>query len=168
MAVFYLDTSAILKRYRTEPGSPVVDVLYDEQGPHDMLLTSLFTCLEFESVAIRALKGKRLTQQAHDALLGGLARDIGEYIRVISFSSDRMTEAVALARSYALKAPDAMQFAAAVHASRTVVSGAFVFVVSDKELLAAAREQKMSTLDPEVPGAMEWLRELRLRESQRS
>jgi len=41
MAVFYLDTSAILKRYRTESGSPTVDDLYDRQGAHDTLLTSL-------------------------------------------------------------------------------------------------------------------------------
>ena len=149
MAIVYLDTSAILKRYRTESGSPVVDDLYDRPGAHDILLTSLFTCLEFESVAIRALNGKRLTQQAYDTLLGGLARDIGEYIFITPFSTDRMTEAISLARSHALKAPDAMQFAAALHATRTVTGGAFVFVVSDKELLAAARELEVTTLDPE-------------------
>jgi hypothetical protein len=110
------------------------------QAAHDTRLASLFTCLEFESVAIRALKGKRIRQQAYHILLGGLARDIDQYILVTSFSPGRMIEAISLARSYALKAPDAMQFAAAVHASRTVVGGAFVFVVSDKELLAAARD----------------------------
>ncbi len=161
-------TPLLLKRYRTESGSPVVDDLYDRQSAHDTLVTSLFTCLEFESVAIRAFKGKRLTQQAYDTLLGGLAHDIGEYILVTSFASDRMTEAISVARAYALKASDAMQFAAAAHASRTVSEGAFVFVVSDKELLAAARELKMTTLDPEAATAMEWLRELRLRENQQS
>jgi uncharacterized protein len=155
MAVFYLDTSAILKRYRTESGSAVVDDLYDQQGTHDTLLTSLFTCLEFESVARGAFKGKQLTQQAYHTLLGGLARDIGEYILVTSFTADRMIEAISLARAHALKAPDAMQFAAAAHVSRTITGGAFVFVVSDKELLAAARELKMTTLDPETPSALE-------------
>ena len=29
MAVFYLDTSALVKRYKTEEGSDIIDYLYD-------------------------------------------------------------------------------------------------------------------------------------------
>jgi predicted nucleic acid-binding protein len=164
MAIFYLDTSAILKRYRTEKGSAVIDDLYNQQAEHDALLTSHFSCLELESVAIRAVKGKLLTREAYNSLLGGLARDIGEYLLVTSFSPDQLTEAIHFARAHALRAADAMQFAAAIDANRTVIGGAFVFVVSDKELLSAARASNMSTLDPEADDAMEWLRDLRLRE----
>src|SRR5262245_63859774 len=67
MATFYLDTSAVLKRYRTETGTDVVEELYEGRASQDSLITSLFTCLEFESVVIRALKGKLLTQEAYDA-----------------------------------------------------------------------------------------------------
>ena len=70
MAVYYLDTSAILKRYRTEKGTDVVDALYEATrpdagqagGPRGLmdalresisarrrLYTSHFTCLEVES-----------------------------------------------------------------------------------------------------------------------
>ena len=79
MAIFYLDTSAILKRYRTENGTDVVSELYEQLASRDLLLTSHFACLEFECVAARALKAKLLTPAAHNMLLGGLARDIGEY-----------------------------------------------------------------------------------------
>jgi hypothetical protein len=36
MAVFYLDTSAVLKRYRTEKGTDVVDALYESQPPREL------------------------------------------------------------------------------------------------------------------------------------
>ena len=55
MLVFYLDTSAILKRYRTEEGTPIVDGHYDTSS-RNLLLTSQFACLEFEAVASRALR----------------------------------------------------------------------------------------------------------------
>lgn len=62
MAVFYVDSSAAVKRYKTEKGSDVVDALYEggrtrtlmgalRGDPRDVLVTSHFSCLEIESVA---------------------------------------------------------------------------------------------------------------------
>ena len=88
MAVFYLDTSAILKRYRTESGTDVIVELYEQLAAHDALLTSHFACLEFESVAARALKGKLLTLEAYNTVLGGFAHDFGEYVLLMSCGSE--------------------------------------------------------------------------------
>ena len=49
MAVFYLDASAVLKRYRTEKGTEVVDDIYDGRGEQHIILTSQLTCIEVES-----------------------------------------------------------------------------------------------------------------------
>ena len=45
MPVFHLDTSAILKRYRTENGTDVVNELYEGLTTRDALITSYFSCL---------------------------------------------------------------------------------------------------------------------------
>jgi predicted nucleic acid-binding protein len=88
MPVFYLDTSAVLKRYRTESGTDVVDSLYEERFTptvvklvlsgyrRDVLITSHFTCLEVESVAARMFRGKLLDEKAYNTLLNAFARDI--------------------------------------------------------------------------------------------
>ena len=50
MAVFYLDTSALVKRYKTEEGSDIIDYLYDNLPKGHSLATSFLTVLEFEKV----------------------------------------------------------------------------------------------------------------------
>jgi predicted nucleic acid-binding protein len=175
MAIFYLDTSAILKRYRTEKGTDVVDELYDSQSPTDLLLTSHFSCLEFESVAARALKGRLLSQDAYDAMLGSFSSDLRKYIRLREVSGAGVNGAIALSRRYALRAADAIQAASAADVATSpprdamflsgvgivVPGGGFVFVSSDKELVAATKASGMTTLDPESENAMEELRKIR-------
>ena len=50
MAAFYLDTSALAKRYKTEEGSDIIDYLYDNLPKGHSLATSFLTVLEFEKV----------------------------------------------------------------------------------------------------------------------
>ncbi len=76
MPIYYLDTSAVLKRHRTEKGSDVVAELYEGLAKNEALVTSHFTCLEVESVAARARKGKALGRDAYDAMLAAFARDL--------------------------------------------------------------------------------------------
>jgi hypothetical protein len=64
--LYYLDTSALLKRYRTETGHPG-SLLGQED---ETLVTSHFSSLEVEAMASRALKGRILTRKAYDILLG--------------------------------------------------------------------------------------------------
>ena len=49
MAIFYLDTSALVKRYKTEEGSEMVDDLYDNLPSGNSLAISFLTVLEFVS-----------------------------------------------------------------------------------------------------------------------
>lgn len=56
MTVFYLDTSALVKRYKTEEGSDIIDYLYDNLPRGHSLATSFLTVLEFVSAIRRLLK----------------------------------------------------------------------------------------------------------------
>lgn len=157
MAVYYLDTSAVLKRYRTEKGTDVVTELYEARTGGDSLLTSHFTCLEVESVAARALKGRMLTQRAYDSLLGAFARDLTEHLYLLPVESALINEAIYAARRHAVRAPDAIHVASAELAKRDSRDD-FVFVASDRELLTAAESAGVETLNPEGDGAIERLR----------
>jgi hypothetical protein len=62
MPLYYLDTSALLKRYKTEKGTAVIDELFSSRKPGEVFITSHFTSIEIESVAARALKAGALNE----------------------------------------------------------------------------------------------------------
>jgi hypothetical protein len=121
MPVFDLDTSAILKRYRTEKGTNVVNELYDGQTTRDALVTSYFSCLEFESVAARALRGHLLSREAYNVMLGSFAEDLSRSVSLIEMDGDAITYAIEGARQHGLRPGDAVQFGAAFLASEQSV-----------------------------------------------
>lgn len=148
MPVFYLDTSAVLKRYRSEQGT-------------DVLFTSHFSCLEVESVAARMLRGKLLDEEAYNALLNAFARDLEKHMSVLPVTSELMVGAIEAARSYALRPGDSLHAASAQHAM-THAQGEVVFVCSDRQLLETIEDDAlMRVLNPESSGAMDQLNNYR-------
>lgn len=58
MIVYYLDTSAVLKRYRTKKGTDVVNELYRGLTEDEALLASYLTCLDV-SLLLQVLHGPK-------------------------------------------------------------------------------------------------------------
>ena len=114
MPLYYLDTSALLKRYKTEKGTAVIDDLFSARRQNEVFVTSQFTSVEIESVAARALKGRVLNKKAHGVLLRLFAEDIEELIIVLPVSTALLSEAAAAARRSAMRAGDALHFASAI------------------------------------------------------
>lgn len=108
MAVFYLDASALLKRYRTEKGTEIVDDIYDGRGEQHLILTSQLTCVEVESVAARARKAGILNDHQYKTLLGAFSRDLAEGIRIMAIGPERLVEAAEIVREVPLRSLDAI------------------------------------------------------------
>ncbi len=51
MSLFYLDSSALVKRYKTEKGSVAMDVLFEQKTSDDRLATSFLAVIEITGVA---------------------------------------------------------------------------------------------------------------------
>ncbi len=63
MRLYYLDTSALLKRYKSEPGSDNIYDLFASCGSlPKRLLTSLFTIVEMTSVSDRFARQRVLSK----------------------------------------------------------------------------------------------------------
>jgi predicted nucleic acid-binding protein len=154
MAVFYLDTSAVLKRYKTEKGTLVVDSLY-QSVERPVLVTSFFTCLEVESVAARMKRGKLLSDEAYGALLNSFARDMQDHVQLMPVDTDMMMRAIVAAERYALRPGDCIHVMSAYKA-QIDSDETTILVSSDKELLEAAKSQ-LALLDPEAEDAMDTL-----------
>jgi uncharacterized protein len=160
MPLYYLDTSALLKRYRTENGTRVLDALFSGRTRDELLITSHFTAVEVESVAARALKGRLLTKKSHGVLLSLFADDLENVLIVLPVSTALLSEAATVTRNYGLRASDALHMATALRA-RQASAAEIVFTVSDKELVEAAGRAGFAVLNPEAENALAELSELR-------
>ena len=69
MAIFYLDTSALVKRYRTERGADVVGDLLTDPPPEDRFYLSFLTTLDLISGILRLVNGGQLREDLARAIL---------------------------------------------------------------------------------------------------
>jgi hypothetical protein len=160
MPLYYLDTSALLKRYRTEEGTDVLDAMFSDQRRDESFITSHFTAVEVESVAARALKGRLLNRKAHGVLLAMFASDLEDLLIVLPLSTALLSEAASVARQYSLRAGDAVHLASALRGKQAAAEE-IVFVASDKELVEAPRSAGFAILNPENEDALATLSSLR-------
>ncbi|MBI4332326.1 MAG: hypothetical protein HY673_13700 [Chloroflexi bacterium] len=80
MVIYYVETSALVKRYKTEHGSEVVDELFGGKSGDDVITASQFAAVEIEATLSRALKAGILKAKAYDSVLGLFSDDPGEII----------------------------------------------------------------------------------------
>lgn len=165
MPVYYLETSVLVKRYRTELGSDVVVELVDRRRPEDSFVTSYFSALEVEATIARALKARLIDQRARGRLLGQFSRELGDIIVPQSVSNHTVLRAIGMARRHRLRSGDAIHLATA-----SLVGGSLdditslVFVTSDRELASASTAEQLQVLDLRRPEeAMSLLRNWRER-----
>ena len=157
MALYYLDTSALVKRYRTERGTEVMAALFSHQTLDNAFITSHLTVLEVEAVAARAVGARLLTQRAHGTLLRLFNEDLERAITVLPFTSAVLSEAIGVARRYTLRAGDCIHLATALRTTQAMLAN-IVFVTSDRELYRAARRAGFTPLNPEDEQALDRLR----------
>jgi predicted nucleic acid-binding protein len=156
--VYYLETSALMKKYRIEKGTDLFVELFENKTDSETFITSYLTWVEVTSVATRLLRAGALTEDAYRALLANLAKDLEEAIELQSASDSVLSEAVQLAMSYALRAPDAIHLATALRARAAIPVEPFYSVASDARLNAACIDSSPLVLDPEADNAINILR----------
>lgn len=160
MTVYYLETSALLKKYQNEAGTPVIQELFDGKRDAELLTTSYFTVLEVTSVATRLQRSGTFNTRTYRGVLGNLDRDLRASIVLQPVSDAVVLEGIKQAMEYALRAPDAVQMATALRA-KGGADEPFYFICSDGRLKAASSSSGLLVLDPEAPNALETLRAIR-------
>ena len=100
MTVYFLDTSALVKRYHREPGSEVVDALFAEQDRH--IIISDLSIIEFGSALT---KEGEITPEKYYRALGLFCHDVvTEIIRVETMGEEDKALAVTLLEKYGFRA----------------------------------------------------------------
>jgi len=149
---YFLDTSALAKLYRKEPGSDFVDRIVAEQGSRRFI--SRFTLLEMESVLALKFRTGEIDDKSLTVARRRLEADLGSRrLLVATVSDDHLRGARQLlmdhGRTEALRGPDALQLSVALGLKRAGLVS--VFVAADQKLCRVAMIEGFTTLNPEQP-----------------
>lgn len=163
MAVFYFDTSAIVKRYHFEQGTELVDVAIGNRTPEDQFHTSFLTLLEVTSAIERLADSGQLERSVVAPLLARFATDLYQQFNLWPISNEIITSAASVIGRYKLRSADAIHLATALSAPPVATRSRIVMVSSDRRLSLASGEAGLLVLDPKATGAITMLSELRAR-----
>src|SRR5687768_9099048 len=129
--MLYLDSSAIVKRYVAEAGTPAVQraVALD---PH--VTTALLTQVEVRAALAAARRAGRFARGADAQRASAAFASDWQHIITIDVDEALCESAASLAERHALRGYDAMQLAAALFGASTVPAGSLHFGTFDGDL----------------------------------
>jgi predicted nucleic acid-binding protein len=148
LAIYYLETSALVKLYVLEPGTECLLQLASRSSESRLAILSLAQ-IELRSAIRRRERNGEIPAAIATGLLEAFARHVQTRFVTQSVTDFVLDIAAALVDRHALRAFDAIQLAGYMMLKMTISNiEAPVFVCSDRALLTAAKEEGASILDP--------------------
>ncbi len=150
MRLYFLDTSALVKRNVREAGTLWVRDLTRAGSPDDLYIARI-AVVEFVAAITRRERGGHLSRPQGAAIMGHFRRRVDRHYIVVEHSSAMFDEGSSLARAHALRGYDAVQLAAAVTLNRSrndLGLSSITFVSADSELNRAAASESLPVEDP--------------------
>ena len=159
MSLFYLDTSTLVKRYKREKGSDVIDVLFERKSQADRVVVSFLAVIEVTGAASRLRQKGILGEEEATELLASFNRDVSEEIDLFPISESILGLAVKLANTHGLRAADSIHLAAMLELNESAKEAGieFLAVVADRSLCDAATREGLKALNPETSGSLNQL-----------
>jgi uncharacterized protein len=149
VAVYFVDSSALVKRYVQEVGTPWVRRLTHRGQAHEIYLASI-TPVELTAAVARRRRGKTLSAPQASSILSRFRKHLAGRYTVLELTPVLLAEAMRLANSHELRAYDAVQLAAVLELKRQWVDAGIsvVLVSADQDLNDAAAVEGLTVEDP--------------------
>lgn len=141
--IYYLDSSALVKRYAAESGSDSITALVE--GDKKIAVSWLALPETLAAVARRA-KGGSVSAEDLKSIRSQLHRDMQRFM-IVEVSGAPVDGIEALIVRHALRGADSIHLSTALWLKKATKSPV-VFVASDNELLAAAHAERLKILNP--------------------
>jgi predicted nucleic acid-binding protein len=145
--IYYLDSSALMKRYAAESGSDSMTMLVESDA---MIAVSWLALPETLAAVARRAKGGSLSAEDLKSIKNQLHLDLQRFM-IVEVSGAPVEGIEALIARHALRGADSIHLSTALWLKKATKSPV-VFVASDHELLAAARAERLKTLNPSEEG----------------
>jgi len=143
--LYFLDTSAVVKRYVRETGTAWVQALAAPAAGHSLFVVRV-TLAEMVAAVTRQERGGHISAQDAATALADFKYDFAHQYFIVEVSAALVNRAAALARTHALRGYDAVHLAAAVEVHS---QAPFLTLLSaDAELNAAAAAEGLLVDDP--------------------
>jgi len=150
VVVYFVDSSALVKRYVSETGSMWVSDLFAPKLDNEVLIAAI-TGVEIVAAIARRARGGSIGMTDATAACNQFRSDLLSDYQVIDITENIITSAMTLAESRGLRGYDAVQLAAACAVNTVcVVNGlsTVIFVSADNELNVAAASQGLMIENP--------------------
>lgn len=151
MIDYFLDASALVKRYITEAGSKWVSQLTDPAANNTILIAEITMAEVAAALAAKHRAVSGITQQQRDRALSRFLQDCNELFLLLPVDRKVIARAVRLTQMYRLRGYDSVQLATALLNTESLASrgrASPLFTASDKDLLAAAKAENLPTDNP--------------------
>ena len=127
----FIDTSSLFKKYLDEQGSSEFNKLLESVFE---IIVAPSTLLEIHSIIERRIRKKTLQSEDAKWIEKEFLTDFN-FFGVIEWNDELLEKAIRLIRKYQLRVLDSIQLSAAQ------LSGAALFITSDKQLYKAAKNE---------------------------
>ena len=150
MTAYFLDSSALVKRYVSETGSAWIQLLTDSQTGN-LLFIARITWVEVISAFARRQREGSLTSADVALVIQTFRSDLNTQYQVIELDAKLAVSAGQVVGQYPLRAYDAVQLASVLRiqpAFTTTQSTSLIFLTADNRLSAIAGALGLLTDNP--------------------
>lgn len=151
MTEYYLDASALVKRYADEAGSSWIRQITEREAQHTILLAEMTLAEVAAALAAKHRAPGGITEEQRDRTMSRFLQDCDEHFLLLPVDRLVIDRAVTLTQNHRLRGYDAVQLATALVASDTLQQqdlSAPIFVASDDDLLVAATAERLLIENP--------------------
>jgi uncharacterized protein len=145
VAAYFLDTSALVKRYAKETGTAWVQSLTAPTAGHSLSIVRI-ALVETVAAITRQERGGSMSAQAAATALTDFRLDFARQYFVLDVSAELIDYAAMIARAHGLRGYDAVQLAAALQIRTHAPS--LTMLYADQDLNAAATAEGLPVDDP--------------------
>jgi hypothetical protein len=148
--VYYLDSSALVKRYVTETGSPWLRAQLSASVRNPVVIARI-TWVEVLTALARRQREGTLVRQDLLEVVRQLRHHLDTQYQVVELDGPLTEHAGELAMRHPLRAYDAVQLAAAIQIHKDLARAqgpVLVFLSADDRLLSAAQAEGLATDNP--------------------
>jgi predicted nucleic acid-binding protein len=149
-AAYFVDSSALVKRYVIETGTAWVRRL-TRRSPSTVIYIARITAVEVTSAVARRRKDRTLTSRKASSILHRFRQHLAGRYTIIEIMPALADAAMLLANTHCLRAYDAMQLAVALNINQKEQDGGFApltLISADQALNVAAQAEGLTVDDP--------------------
>jgi uncharacterized protein len=146
LALYFLDTSALVKLYVQEPGTDRLLPLISDR-PENRFAVLTIAVVEIRSAIRRRQRAGDIDAEVATAVLENVQSHMETRFIRQAVNETVIDTALEMIDRYTLRAYDAVQLAGCL-ALCAIVAESFTFACSDQRLLEAARSEQLKVLDP--------------------